>query len=285
MKGNDLNKQFEALKRAAVDLVREMHARKLAIPAGALLLAIVAAVMLLPSSSTPPPAPPTATAPVVKAPKVERVAQVSLIEPASLDEDIPLSTSGDPFTGAGGSYDCVRVGSGTPKTYDCEVSDLKVRIVCTSSSGGGPCAESSGAGAGGTGGGGAAGGGAGATSGTGGSGEPVDSGGGNDSTGKSTTPKDTYYTVSTSLDGTTSKDVLSGDELPDAAAPLVIYAGTNDAHNKAVFLAADGVSVSGVPVDATFGSFTLKKSQTATLTDANGATHKLTLKSISKVTK
>ena len=54
MNNRDLNKQLDALKRQVTDLVRELHARKLAIPAGALLLAIVAAVFMLPKASTPP---------------------------------------------------------------------------------------------------------------------------------------------------------------------------------------------------------------------------------------
>lgn len=281
MKNKDFNKQFDAFKRQASDLVRELHARKLAIPAAALLLAIVAAIVLLPKAATPPAAPSTATAPVVQ-PKVARVAQVSLIEPASLDDDIPLANSEDPFLGTSG-YKCSKVSS-NPKTYDCIVADLKVRIICTGEGQGAPCTGGEG---------GATGGGGGASSSTGSgdsSGGSTDStggsgGGGDSGGGDSGRTKSTYYVVDVSIDGTTKKDVVAGDELPKSSAPLAVYAGTNDAHTKGVFIAADGVVVTGVPVDQTFGSFVLKKGETATLTDANGAEHKMTLKSISKVTK
>jgi hypothetical protein len=208
-----------------------------------------------------------------------------MIEPSTLDDDIPLSSSGDPFIGTSG-YSCTRVGSGEPRTYDCEVSDLKVRIICTSSSAGGaPCAEPASSGA--TGGGSASSGGAssGATQTTGGSGDTGTTTPDNSGTGDSTPTKTTYYTVSVSIDGSTKKNVIAGDQLPDAKSPLATYAGTNDAHTKAVFLAADGVTVTGVPMDATFGSFSMKKGQSVTLTDAGGVQHKMTLKSISKVTK
>ena len=46
---------FDQLKRQFSDLVAELHARRLAIPAGVILVAIVAAVFVLPKSPTPPP--------------------------------------------------------------------------------------------------------------------------------------------------------------------------------------------------------------------------------------
>ena len=273
MKDMDFNKQFEAFKRQVTDVVKDMHARKLAVPAAALLCAIVAALVLLPQGATPPPAPPTANAPITEA-KVARVAQVSLIEQSSLDEDIPLANSEDPFAGSNDAYKCTKVGS-NPKTYDCMVADLKVRIVCTAEGGTGPCAASEGATAGG----------GGSSSSTGGSTGSTGTSGGGKSGGGSGGSKTVYYTVNVSIDGTTKKNVVAGDELPKSNGALVVYAGTNDAHNKAVFIAADGVVPSGVPVDSTFGSFSLKKGETATLTDANGAEHKMTLKSITKVSK
>lgn len=280
MNGDDLNKQFDALKRGAVDLVSEMHSRKLAIPAAALVLAILAAVVLLPSSPTPAPVPPAAVAPAPQAqPAVARVAQVSVIEPASLDEDIPLTSTTDPFTGTSG-YKCTRVGSGEPKKYDCEVSDLKVRIICTSDSSTGPCAESEGS-TGGTGSAGSAGGSE-ADGGSGGSGEAPKTGGG-DSAPKKT--KTTYYTASVLLDGSTISNVEAGTELPKTSGTLVVYAGANDANTKGVFILADGVTASGVVVDETFGSFALAKDKSVTLTDANGVEHKMTLKKLTKVTK
>lgn len=273
MKGGDLNTQLEALKRQVVDLVHELHARKLAIPAGALLLAIVAAVVVLPKASAPPPAPPTASADTV-APRVARVAQVSLVEPTPFGDDIALSNSSDPFTGSTG-YSCELVSS-NPKSYDCIVSDLKVRIICTEEGGGGPCSPKGGASD-------ESGGSSGETGGDTGGSTPS-TGDGGTTTPKKKSTKVTYYMVSVSLDGKTIKDVEAGDELPSAKNPLVVYAGTNDANNKGVFIAGDGVTVTGVKVDSTFGSFSLSKGQSATLTDANGVAQKLTLKSITKVT-
>jgi hypothetical protein len=286
MKNKDLNKQFEAFKRQAVDVVRDMHARKLAIPAAALLFAIAVAIVMLPQGASAPPAPPAAAAPVVQ-PKVERVAQVSLIEPSTLGEDIPVSNSEDPFAGSDGGYKCTKVSS-SPKSFDCLVADLKVRIICTAESTTGPCAAASTAGATGGGSGGStsstgSGGGSGSGS-TGTTGTPSTPGGGN-SNGGSGGKKTAYYTVTVSIDGTTKKNVVAGDELPKSIGALAVYAGTNDAHTKGVFIASDGVTVSGVTTDATFGSFSLKKGQTATLTDVNGAEHKLTLKKITRATK
>jgi hypothetical protein len=272
---NDMGKQLDALKRQIGAVVADMHARKLAIPAGALLAAIVLAVVLLPKSSTPPTAPPVAAAPPVT--KTTPVAQISLISNTSIDEDTPLTSSSDPFIGKG-NYACKKIGS-NPDIYECQVADLKLRVVCSGDASGDPCDGGKGDGASGaagaTGGGGESGGSTGATGGgTGGSGK------------KKSKPKSSaYYVVDVSIDGTTKKDVVAGDTLPKISAPLAVYAGTNDAHTKGIFIAADGVVVTGVVVDATFGSFSLKKGQTATLTDATGAAHKLTLKSIDKVTK
>lgn len=279
MADRDLNKQFDAIKRQGSDLVREMHARKLAIPAGALLLALVAALVLLPKGSTPPAAPPTASAPVEK-PKIARVAQVSLIEPSTIDEEIPLTSSADPFTGTTG-YKCEKVSS-NPRAYRCIVSDIAVLVLCNEEGGSGPCSKEEGAGEGASG----------TTSGDAGSGgstggttvpgetKPPSSGGG-DSGGTKTV----YYTVTVSIDGSTKKNVEAGTELPKSNGALVVYAGPNDANSKGIFILADGVTADGVKVDETFGSFALSKNQTVTLTDVNGVEHKMTLKSINKATK
>lgn len=279
MADRDFNKQFDAMKRQGSDLVREMHARKLAIPAGALLLALVAALVLLPKSSPPPAAPPTATAPIAK-PKIARVAQVSLIEPSTIDEDIPLTSSTDPFTGET-SYKCVKVSS-NPKAYRCLVSNIQILVLCNEEGGSGPCATDEGKAAGASGGGGAAEAGGGATGGTTVPGEVKPPSGGGGSGGSK---KTVYYTVTVSIDGSTKKNVEAGTELPKSDGALVVYAGPNDANSKGIFILADGVTADGVNVDDTFGSFALAKNQTVTLTDVNGVEHKMTLKSINKATK
>ncbi|MGH2960176.1 MAG: hypothetical protein ACRDKE_11275 [Solirubrobacterales bacterium] len=277
MDSKDLNKQFDAAKRQGSDLVRELHARKLAIPAGALLLALFAAIVLLPQSSPPPAAPPTAAAPVVK-PKIARIAQVSLIEPSTIDEDIPITNSADPFTGETG-YKCEKVSS-NPKAYRCLVSNIMILVLCNEEGGAGPCAANEGKAEGASAGtGGSTGGGTGGSTGSTGGGDKKSSDGGS---GNSNT---VYYTVTVSIDGTTKKNVQAGTELPKSTDSLVVYAGPNDAHSKGIFILADGVTATGVNVDQTFGSFALSKNQTVTLTDADGAEHKMTLKSINKATK
>lgn len=286
MADRDFNQQFDAIKRQGSDLVREMHARKLAIPAAALLLALVAAVVMLPNSAPPPAAPPTAAAPIEK-PEIARIAQVSLVEPSSLDEDIPLTSSADPFTGDTG-YNCTKASS-NPRSYRCIVSDIVVLVICKDEGGTGPCAADAGSGA--SGGTGAAGGttpGGDTPGGTtpGGTTVPAEpkppSGGGDGGSGGT---KTAYYTVTVSIDGTTQKNIEAGTELPKSDGALVVYAGPNDANSKGIFILADGVTADGVPVDQTFGSFALAKNQTVTLTDVKGVEYKMTLKSINKATK
>jgi hypothetical protein len=274
MSDRDMNKQFDAIKREVTNTLADMHARKLAIPAGALLLAIVAAMVMLPKGSTPVTPPPVAAAPPLT--KTTPVAQISLVPATTIDGDAPLTTSSDPFSGSGG-YDCKKIGS-NPDTYNCKVADLMLRVVCTAEANSAPCAPTEGS----TGSTGATSGGDSGTSG--GSGGSTESTGGNGKS-KSKSKSSSYYVVDVSIDGSTKKDVVAGDTLPKSSDPLVVYAGTNDAHTKGIFIAGDGVTVTGVVVDQTFGSFALKKGQTATLTDATGAAHKITLKSIDKVSK
>jgi hypothetical protein len=284
------SEQLDAVKRQFGDLIAELRARNLLLPAAALLVAIVAAMVVLPKSSDTPVPPLTATAPVSKLPKIEPVAQISLVEPGDVGSGEPLSASENPFVGETG-YVCQTVSKGPPKVLNCEVGGLKVRVSCPPDASDPPCVPAK---SGGTGEAGAAGGPTSATTAPGGPTGipqlpelPVGGGGGGGDNGSDTggDTKGTSYVVTVSLDGKTTKDVVAGDELPKGSAPLVVYAGTNDSHNKAGFVASDGVVVSGVPTDTNFGSFLLKKGQSATLTDAKGIAHKLTLKSISKVSK
>jgi hypothetical protein len=266
-----MNKQIEAIKRQVGDLVRDMHARKLAIPAGALLLAIVAAVFMLPKAATPPPAPTTAVAPAEK-PAFEPVAQVTLIKPSSLDDDIALTSSTDPFSGTTG-YHCTQVSS-SPKILECDLSSIKVRVLCVGDSAPPVCAETGASGSTGSAGGGGAssGTGGGSTGGTGGDGTvPADG-------------KIHYYTVvaSIKIDLHTYKNVQVGQELPPSA-PLAVLAGATLDRTQATFLAAKGVTVSGVDVDPSFGAFILKVHKSATLTDLNGVAHKITLSSLKQI--
>jgi hypothetical protein len=248
------------------------------LPAGALLAAIIAALVLLPSGSTPPPAPPTtsATAPTAETAKVS-VARVSLIEPSSLNEDIPLANSTDPFM-SGDSYDCTQVNSGTPKVLNCQIGDILVRVICPPAEGAtGVCAEKAGST-------GSAGGSTGSAGGT-----PSGSGGvpsGNGSTGGGTPGTVTYYywAVTVKIDLKTYSNKIAGSQLPNADNPLAIFAGVND-DGGAVFLGASGVGVTGTPVDPNFNRFDLKKGQSATITDLDGKQHKFKVLSIKKVKK
>lgn len=276
----DMNAQLEVLRRQAADLVRELHARRLALPAGVLLIAIVAAMVLLPKGGTPPSPPtPTGVAGVTaETPKVE-VARVSLISASSIDEDIPLSNSSNPFTGKN-DYTCTRVGSGEPKVLNCQIGDVLVRVICPESEEPqGACANKSGAS--GSTGSDASSSGAGSGSGTSGSGTGGSGGG---STGTSGETK--YYTwaVTVKIDLKTYKDKVVGSQLPTSDNPLAIFAGVNT-DGGAVFLGASGVAVTGTPVDPNFNRFDLKKGQTATITDLDGKKHKLTVVSIKKVEK
>lgn len=272
---------MDQIRRVASDLVAELHARKLAIPAAVLLVATIAAAIVLPKSSTPPPPEPVANG-ANQVEQIEQPAQVSLkmIGVTPLDNDIPLTNSSDPFVGKD-SADCTRVGSGEPKQFDCKIGDLLVRVMCPVTTEGDPgvgiCADK-----------------AGATGGTGSTSKTGDSGGGTTpATGdgdsgtdkKKSTTKDSYYVASLTLDGKSYTKVVAGDPLPSTGNPLATYAGTDDSDKRAIFIAGDKVTVTGVAIDEELGSFELAKGDSATLTDEFGAVHTLTLKLLKKVTK
>lgn len=275
MNGNDLSKQLDALKRQFTDLVRDLHARRLAVPAAAILAAIVAAVVLLPKSATPPPAPTTAAiTPAVKE-KVQVAAQISTIQPTPLGDDIPLAGSSDPFVGETG-YTCSVV-STDPKILDCVVSDQRLFILCSESAAG-PCAET---GATGKAAGGGSTGGSGSGSGTGGEVPPAGGGGGDSGSGGGM--RYFYYAATMKLDDTTYKKVPAGTMIPRSSTPLVAFLGESSTGDGGTFLAANGVTVSGTSIDPIFNSFALDVGQTVTLTDPEGKDHKFTLKSIDLV--
>lgn len=278
------NQNMDQIRRVASDMVAELHARKLAIPAAVLLVATIAAAIVLPKSSTPPPPEPVVNG-GAQIEQIEQPAQVSLklIGVTPLTNDIPLTNSSDPFAGKSNS-DCTRVGSGEPKQFDCKIGDLMVRVMCPAKgdgdTGSGICASKSGATAE-TGGG--------STEKTGGSdgGMTAPTGDGKSGTGdkKKSTPKVSYYVAGVTLDGKSFSNVVAGDPLPSTGNPLATYAGTNDSNNRGIFIAGDKVTVTGVPLDEELGSFELAKGDSATLTDADGVVHTLTLKSLKKVTK
>lgn len=273
------NLNMEQIRRAASDLIAELHARKLAIPAAVLLVATIAAAIVLPKSMTPPPPEPVTSANTPEV--IEQPAQVSLklVGVTPLENDIPLANSSDPFVGTD-SADCTRVGSGEPKQFDCQIGDLVVRVLCPATPEGDPgvgiCADKSGStsATGSSGGGGGSESGSTESTGDGGSGEK-----------KKSTPKSSYYVATVEIDGKTFSNVVAGDPLPTTTNTLTTYAGTNDSNTRGIFLAGDKVTVTGVAVDEELGSFELAKGKSATLTDETGTVHTLTLKSLKKVTK
>ena len=212
--------------------------------------------------------------------------QVSLrlVGVSNLEDDVPLTESENPFGGKG-SYKCRETKSSAPKEFECLVGDMLVNYRCpvtqADDPGTGACATKSGAS-----------GGTGASSSTGktdsgsGGGSTGDTGGGNtDGNKKKPSTKETYYVASVTLDGKSFSNVVAGDPLPNATAPLATYAGTNDSNTRGLFIAGDKVAVTGVAIDEDLGVFELAKGKTATLTDESGVVHKLTLKSLKKVTK
>ena len=269
------------IKRQFLDLVNELHARKLAIPAGLLLVGIVGAMILLPKGSTPPP-PPVAADAGIEQPEEVRVAQVSVVEGSKVDDEFTPAGSENPFV-AHDSSNCTTKQKSSPKILECRIGDLVVSVVCPSNADAGNCGKSAAAGAEGGGSSGATGkgteGGGGSTESTGGTGD------GKKDSDKKESSRTTYYVVTLTLDGRTYTNVLAGESLPNERNALAIFAGTNDSNKKAIFLAGDGVAISGVASDEELGTFELAKGKSATLTDAQGVEHKLTLKKITKVTK
>jgi hypothetical protein len=275
---NKNSQQLDMIKRQFMDLVNELHARKLAIPAGLLLVGIIGAMILLPKGSTPPP-PPTATDAGIEQPEEVRVAQVAVIQGSKVDDEFTPAGSENPFIGQDSS-NCTTKQSGTPKILECRIGDLMVSVTCPPNAASGECGKAAKAeGASGSTGKSEGGGATGSTGGTGGGGEKKSSGDSKKNT------RTTYYVVTLTLDGRTYTNVLAGDSLPNERNPLTIFAGTTDSNKKAIFLAADGVAVTGVASDEELGNFELAPGKSATLTDAQGVEHKLTLKKITKVTK
>ncbi|MGK2879121.1 MAG: hypothetical protein ACSLFF_11205 [Solirubrobacterales bacterium] len=272
---NDKNGQsFDVLKRRADDIVQDMKARNLLLPAGLMLVAIVAALIVLPkSASPPPPASGLTSAAQTQTIKGSEIAKLRMISQTTIDSTVVLDSPTDPFDG-NEPYECTQIGSGSPKTFRCVSGDLELTVQCPESDettegickGDGASAPTGGASA--------------PTGGSNGSTAPT---GGGNTPAEEKPASSSDYVISVSVDGKTMTKVIVGDELPSSKEPLAVYGGTNAKHEEALFIASDGVTVTGVKVDATSGGFSLRKGQTATLTDVNGAQHKMTLKSISKV--
>lgn len=264
-RGNEVDK----LKRQTSDLVADLHARKLAIPAGILLVAIVAAMMLLPKSPAPPP--PVQTAPVAKADaqvKTAQVANLKLVSATPLTTDPVTFGSENPFA-VSSDVDCRVTKTSKPREIECVIGSTVAVFKCLSSddieicTGEGATGSSGGTGGGSTG----------------------SSGGGTSPDGSKPKSKSTYYVVDFEFDGDTSKSVEAGEVLPSSGTPVAYYAGPNSSGKKAIFVLADGISIQGAEADADLGTFELEPGDEVVLTSADGVIHQLRLSKIRKVTK
>lgn len=269
-RGNDLEK----IKRQAGDLISDMHARKLAVPAGILLVLIVAVMLVLPKSPTPPP--PVQTAPSANAkqqqPQIAQVANLTLISATPLTASPLTFGTNNPFAVKAG-VKCHVVKSSKPRVVECLIGSTLVKYKCLPSDDTGPCAIAAPTGATGASGGG------GSTGSSGGGTSPPSGGGG----GKPKTS--TFYVVDVTFDGKKVNSVVAGGVLPTTGSSIVFYAGTNSAGNKAIFVLADGVTVQGATADPNLGNFEMSKGSEVVLTATDGSIHKLKLRKITKVTR
>lgn len=266
-RGNDLEK----LKRQAGDLLSDLHARNLAIPAGILLVLIVAAMLVLPKSPTPPP--PVQTAPTAndrkQQPQVAKAANISLVSATPLSSSPLTFGTNNPFAVKAG-VNCRVVKASKPRVFECLIGSTLVTYRCLKSDSSGLCAIE-----GSTGGGGGS---SGSTGDSGGSAPPGDGGGGSEETS-------TYYVVDVTYDGEKFKSMEAGEQLPDKGTALVFYAGPNSSGKKAIFVLGDGVSVQGATADPDLGSFEMSAGDEVVLTATDESIHTLKLSKITKVTR
>ncbi len=264
---NDMDK----LKRQAGDLVADLQARKLLIPAVALLVAIVAAMLVLPKSPAPPP--PVQTAPVAdttdQSANVKQVASLTLVSatpltyvPQTFSEENPFAVSSD--------VNCRMTKSSKPREFECVIGATVAVFKCLESDEIAMCTDS---------------GSSGSTGESGGSGETGSSGGGDSPNKNKKKSKSTYYVVDVEFDGDTKKSIEAGEVLPTSGVPVVYYAGPNSSGNKAIFVLADGVSLQGADADPDLGTFELSAGDEVVLTTSDGVIHQMQLSKIRKVTK
>lgn len=265
------NEQLEAIKRHASELIEDMRMRKLLLPAVVLLAAIVAAIVVLPKKGEPVTAPVAATPPPAQTAPVKQTEpiEISLIKPSSVGDGPELTSSSNPFLGTG-DYTCSTISNGEPKVLSCEISGLKVRVVCPPDAADPPCGKGQSGASGEAGASGESGGSSGST-------------GGGETTPKKTPVKTYEYRVSVLFDNKSIKNLRPGDKIPSDSQPYVTFRGVNDSATRAVFRAASGSTVTGVTVDKTGLEFVLSKDKSATITTLTGETHTLKLTGIKKV--
>jgi hypothetical protein len=265
----DRGNEFEKIRRQLSDLLYDLHARKLTIPAGLLVVLIVGSMLVLPKSPSPPPAQtsPTASA----APKTVEVAQVAdlkLVSATPLTADPLTFGSENPFA-VSAHVKCRFTKTSKPREIQCLIGSTLVTYKCMASDQGVLCAADGSSGATGA----SGGGGTGSTDSTGGRSPKIKS---------PPKPKSTYYVVDVTFDGKKLNDLVAGDALPRAGSPAVFYAGPN---SSAIFVLADGASVQGADANPDLGNFTISAGDAVVLTTAAGDVHHLKLRKLRKVTK
>ncbi len=251
---------MDNVKQAANNLLRDLHARNLAIPAGIILVLIVLAIVVLPKSPSSDSAALTTAPPHTTDQGSRRaaVAQLTVNDATSiLNQRLQTYDAVDPFAPKGAEFKCqVESFFGVP-VMTCVIGGVKFIT--------GACE--------------------GPTCSTGGSGEtgPVDIPPPDDDTeGEDDLGDEPFYVVDVAFEGDTYKDLESGDGLPEKGTPIVFYTGTSESGKTALFLVADGVSVQGADFDADLGVFTVQEGDSVVLTDENGKVYQFKLKDIAK---
>lgn len=260
-----------------LDVLYDLHARKLSLPAGILAVLLIAIMVVLPREPGPEPtaAPVTQEGPASQEVVAKPAANITFFGTnVSLKGGLNVYRSKNPF-GTIRAPQCRSGQSGGVFAIECTSKSGKescvadsTTLVCTK----GGLEDLTGGGGGGGGGGvGVPDGGSAPVPDNGGS-----VGGGDDQAGEGTIT----YVVNVTYDETVMKNVESGRGVPSDDLPMLLYAGADEAGKKAQFLVADGLSVQGAAVDSDLGLVSLAKGDQIVLTEADGTTHSFILDKI-----
>lgn len=248
---------MDDLRKSLDNIVGDLKARNLLIPAGVLLLLIVLAVFALPKS-------PAAVEPVTSAPAnndtvSERaaVASITLVNGETLDGHLVNTSAIDPFGPKGSGTKCYVGRVDGVKAVLCMSDGNAAVVACEGAS----CA----------------------TGGAGGTGEsgPVETAPEDDGNDDVADEED-YYVVDVTLNGKTYKNLEAGDGIPSSGIPTMFYAGASTSGKSAQFLVAEGLSVQGADFDPELGVFTAQEGDSVVLTAEDGTVNEFKLKDISK---
>lgn len=247
------------LRDTGTRIIRDLHARKLAVPAGILLALIVLAIVALPKTQTVASSETAMPHQTAEATQRAAVAAIALKTGDALGEK-RLSTFGaiDPFAPKGAGASCKVTSLDGIKVMTCTANGASTVVKCEGPS----CSTGS----------------------SGGTGEsvPVESPSPDSDGGGDTTTEEPSYVVDVTLDGKTYKDLAAGDGIPTTGVPTMFYAGASTSGKSAQFLVIDGLSVQGADFEPDLGVFTAKEGDTVVLTDEAGTVYQFKLKDISK---